>query len=393
MLVADAPLRASSYPSSAVEAPVPVTILHVVLSLQVGGLERVVLRLLAHTDRALYRPVVVTLDEPGELAYELVKLGVPCQSLGRRKGGFDLALVDRLVRVIDHEGARVLHTHNTAPHIYGVLAARKSRCRPPVLHTKHGRDEGRPFRRVVLEALASAFTDRVVAVSEDAARQAIEVERVSPSKVVTIPNGVDTFEYRPGDMRSARARLGVPERGFHVGTVARLAAVKDQATLVSAFAHLAARRTDVHLTLVGDGPERARLEGLATHLGVRGLTTFTGARDDVAEVLPAFDVFALSSLSEGNSLTLLEAASAGLPIVATRVGGNPEVVVEGETGMLVPPASPGALGKALVMLGESGRLAEMGRAGRARIERRFAVDRMAASYQDLYSELVGRRVS
>jgi sugar transferase (PEP-CTERM/EpsH1 system associated) len=373
----------------------PVKIVHIVLSLNVGGLERLVLKLLAHTDRTRYAPVVCALDEPGVLAPQLERLGIPLQVLSRGAGlnpRFALRLADWLQR----EDAKLIHTHNASPHFYGALAAQILRVRarrgsvPRIVHTKHGRSEPENRRKVLVNRIASTLTDRVVAVSDDIAALAIEIEHVHDGKMVTILNGVDTEEYRPAaDPRPARARLGIPEGGFHVGCVARLAAVKDHGTLLKAFARLREARPDAHLTLIGDGAERRLLEELRGRLGLNSSVTFAGERGDIAPLLPAFDVFALSSLSEGISLTLLEAAAAGLPVVATNVGGNAEVVVEGASGLLVPPRDPERFAAALEQIARLPDRRAMGQSGRDRVERRFSIDRMARAYHDLYAELLG----
>lgn len=375
--------------------PRPITVAHLVHALDVGGLEEVVLRLLAHTDRARFTPLVYALDAPGAMASELAVLGVPLVVLHRAQG-LDPALPWRLARRLVREGVRILHTHNAGPHFYGALATRLARALRStasgpglrLVHTKHGRNEPASWRKVLLNRFASALTDRVVAVSADAADVALQLEKVPQNKVMTIYNGVDTAAFRPGDPGAARALLGLPAGGFHVGVVARLAAVKDHATLLRAFAIVRKERPDAHLTLVGDGPERAALEARAMALDLAGSVHFLGERRDIAAVLPAFDVFALSSTSEGISLTLLEAASAGLPIVATRVGGNPEVVVDGETGCLVSPRDPAAFAVALGALARRPDRAALGLAGRVRVERWFSVERMAHAYQDLYAEVL-----
>ncbi|WP_437983329.1 glycosyltransferase family 4 protein [Sorangium sp. So ce117] len=374
----------------------PAKVAHVVLSLNVGGLERVVLRLLDRMTRDRFAPVVCALQEPGALAEELARLGVPLVVLSR-KPGLDPGLPLRLSAWLRREGISLVHTHNPGPHLYGALAAGLLRAAafpggggPRVIHTKHGRNYPKQKRKVLVNRLAAALTDRVVAVSDDSRAVALEVEHVDPAKVVTILNGVDTDVFRPGDAGAARARLGVPATGYHVGCVARLSPEKDHATLLDAFARLRATRPDAHLTLIGDGPRRPALEAQAERLGLGGAVTFTGTRGDVAELLPAFDVFALASLTEGISLTLIEAAAAGLPIVATRVGGNPEIVVDGETGLLVPAAAPETLAGALEAAAEREDRAEMGLRGRARVMERFGIDRMARAYEDLYDEVLGR---
>ncbi|MGK4008997.1 glycosyltransferase [Sorangium sp. So ce1036] len=374
----------------------PARVAHLVLSLNVGGLERVVLRLLERTARDRFAPVVCALEEPGALAEELARLDVPLVVLPRARG-LDPALTVRLSAWMRRERIRLVHTHNPGPHLYGALAAGLARAAslpggggPRVVHTKHGRNYPRQRRKVLVNQVASALTDRVVAVSDDARAVALEVERIDPAKVVTILNGVDTDAFRPGDAAAARARLGVPASGYHVGCVARLAPEKDHATLLTAFARLRGARPDAHLTLIGDGALRPALEAQGAGLGLGGAVTFAGTRGDVAALLPAFDVFALASLTEGISLTLIEAAAAGLPIVATRVGGNPEIVREGETGLLVPPGAPEGLATALEAVAAREDRAEMGLRGRARVVERFGVDRMARAYEDLYDEVLGQ---
>ena len=233
--------------------PKPAKIVHVVLKLDVGGLERMLLRLLARTDRARFAPVVCALDGPGVLAPELAGIDVPLMLMLRRPG-LDAALPFRLAAWLRREGAALVHTHNASPHLYGAIAARLAGL--PVVHTKHGRNEPEVPRKVLLNRFASALTDRVVAVSADAARVATLVERVDPRRVVVIPNGVDTREIRPGgDARAARARMGAPELGLHIGCVARLEAVKDHRTLLEAFAE-AFNRTGDPLDVAQVRPDR-----------------------------------------------------------------------------------------------------------------------------------------
>ena len=373
--------------------PEPRIVAHVVLSLNVGGLERMLLRLLERIDRARYAPIVVALDEPGALSSELRALDIPLDVV-RRRPGIDPHVMWEMAAYVRRERVAIVHTHNATPHLYGAVAALiarwPARPRPRVVHTKHGRNAPGLRRKVLLNGIASALSDRVVAVGEDTRGVIVRVERVSPAKVITIPNGIDLDEYRPGGDRAlARARLGIPEAGLCVGCVARLSPEKDHATLLRAFAELRRRRPDARLALIGDGPTRAALVSLAAELGVAGAVVFAGTRSDVAELLAGLDVFAQSSLTEGLSLTLLEASAAGLPIVATRVGGNAEVVADGETGLLVPPSDPRAFADALVAVAERADRVTMGARGRARVALRFDAAEMARRYERLYDEVLG----
>jgi glycosyltransferase involved in cell wall biosynthesis len=208
-------------------------------------------------------------------------------------------------------------------------------------------------------------------------------------RLEVLHNGIDPGP-DPGaasaDLRqAARRRLELPEQSFVAGTIARFDPVKDLPTLIEAFGTISSGRADARLVLVGDGPRPGELAAAAREAGVGERVVFTGLRDDARALLPAFDVYCNSSLTEGISVTILEAMAAALPVVATGVGGTPEVVVDGGTGRLVPPRDPAALGSAIGALAARPALAaEMGRAGRRRVESAFSLDRMLASYLEAY---------
>jgi phenylacetate-CoA ligase len=364
---------------------------HVVLSLRTGGLERVVLQLVEHMDRSRFEPIVVALEGRGDLAPELERLGVPLHVFPRKRG-LDVQVLSDIANLLEQKRIALVHTHNPSPHVYGSFAASLVRhrgvLRPTVVHTKHGRNHPDDGRRVMVNRLAAAFSDRVVAVSDDARKVAIEVERIEPHRLVTIRNGVDTKKVCPGDGKVIRRALGIADETFHIGCVARLSLEKDHATLLHALSILHGRMPHVCLTLVGDGALRTELEELAATLGLRDAVRFVGSTNDVASLLPSFDVFALSSRTEGTSLTLLEAAAAALPIVATRVGGNAEIVADGETGILVPAGQPRVFAEALetIAMREDRRL--MGARGRADMIARYDLAKMVAAYDTLYTEVL-----
>ncbi len=181
----------------------------------------------------------------------------------------------------------------------------------------------------------------------------------------------------------------MPPDRFVVGTVARLDPVKDLRTLLEAFAALRRAGPGALLAIAGDGPERGRLADAARHGGAADAVRFVGHRGDARRLLPGLVVYANSSTSEGVALTILEAMAAGRAVVATRVGGTPEVVVDGETGLLVPARSPAALAAALgALAADRDRTAARGAAGRRRLERRFTVARMVAAYERIYRGLL-----
>lgn len=364
---------------------------HVVLALRPGGLERVVLQLVERMDRARFEPLVVALEEPGDLAPELERLGVPLQVFPRKRG-LDVQVLSDLANFFEEKRIELVHTHNPSPHVYGSFAAsivrHRGTLRPTVVHTKHGRNHPDDGRRVMVNRVAAAFSDRVVAVSDDARKVALEVERIEPHRLVMIRNGVDTSKVCPGDGATTRRALGVPDDAFHIGCVARLSAEKDHATLLLALAILRTRLPHARLTLVGDGVLRKELEDLAEQLGVRDAVNFVGFTNDVASLLPSFDVFALASRTEGTSLTLLEAAAAALPIVATRVGGNAEIVTDGESGLLVPAGQAHVFADALEAMAMRSDRRAMGARGRDDVVARYDLAKMVAAYDTLYTEVL-----
>jgi glycosyltransferase involved in cell wall biosynthesis len=262
-----------------------------------------------------------------------------------------------------------------------------------VVYTAHGartsaRRSTRRFQRLGL-------VDRIVFVSEDARRVALAAGAVHEGAGVSVVvNGIDVASYARDAQtrRRIRAQLGLPDEAPVAGIVARLTAAKDHVNLFDAFVRLRAPHPRARLVVVGDGELRDDLHRAVRERGLADAVVFTGRRDDVADVLSAFDVFVLPSSTEGLAVTLLEAMAAGLPVVATRVGGNGEVVVDGETGLLAPPRDSGALAACLGQLfADPARGARYGARGRARARARFGVEAMAARYQEIYEGLARGR--
>ncbi len=347
--------------------------MHVLTSLEIGGAEMLVVRLIEAIDQDRFEPSVTCLRRRGALADRLTDLGVlvECPAVPADQGAVHLGLALR--RVVGRHRPDVLHTHNVSPLAASAWAlAGQPSIR--LVHTKHGRSTAHGVVGRAAAWWAARRATAIVAVSRDAAEQAIHEEHVARSRVRVIMNGVDL----PPSIRRDRA----PTRAI---TVARLEAVKDQVTMLRAVPTIVAALPSFHLDIVGDGGERAHLEATVDRLGVRDHVTFHGFQTDVSRYLAAADIFLLSSVSEGISLTLLEAMASGLPVVATAVGGNPEVVVAGVTGLLVAPSDPAALAAAtLTLTGDPATAAAMGAAGRARVADRFGSAAMVEAYSRLY---------
>jgi glycosyltransferase involved in cell wall biosynthesis len=362
-------------------------IVHVVENLNRGGLERMVIDLVGMQQRQGHRCRVACLFEAGALAHELQAQGIPVLACGKRRGP-DLRAVLRLRRALAAHGADVLHTHNAVAHYHAAWASTGLGI-GRVVNTRHGMGANRGSRRREgLYRRALARTDAVALVCAAARDDAVRRGIVPAPKARVVPNGIRVEQFLPASpAHRARLRemLALPPQARLVGSVGRLNWTKDQASLIRAFGLVRQRLPDAVLLLIGDGELRAELERCAAAEGLGADVRFLGDRGDVRELLPGLDLFALSSLSEGYSMALLEACASALPIIATAVGGNGEIVREGVNGKLVPPADPGALAAAMIALLEAPAVAQaLGEQGRAWVEAEGSLARMAARYEALY---------
>jgi sugar transferase (PEP-CTERM/EpsH1 system associated) len=366
---------------------------HVVHSLHTGGLENGVVNLVNAADRDL-RHVIVCMTEAGALRARL-KPAVEVVALGKRPGQ-DVGAFLRLVGHLRRLRPAVVHTRNW-PAVDALPAARLAGVRL-LVHGEHGREasdpDGRDRRRNRIRRLLAPMVAQFVTVSRDLERWLVEDVGLPARKVTTIVNGVDLARFGHGDRRAARTQLGLPADATIVGTVGRLDPVKDHAGLLRAFAELTALHPDALLLIAGDGPCRDELAGLAFSLGLGERVRLLGNCRDVPGVLAALDLFVLPSIAEGMSNTVLEAMASGLPVVATRVGGNPELVEEHVTGRLIRSRDPRALAEAMaVYLDDPHVRAVHGKAARERAMERFSLERMCEGYVDLYRRLLGGRLA
>jgi len=358
-----------------------VKILHIVLGLQIGGLEKFVLDLVASYSSD-FLPVVVCLEKKGELGEQFSRLQIIELS---KSPGLSIGIVKQLVSLIKLYNIDIIHTHNPSPHFYGSLAGLLTGR--PVIHTKHGRNYPTEKKKVLLNRVSSRLTTKVVAVSNDAADVCLEVERIPPSKVVVILNGINTTIFSPFDAGTNKKSLPI-----RIGIVARLAPEKDHQTLLQAIKIMATADVMFHLDIIGDGVLRSKLEKTVAEFGISSHVSFLGMKHDVHYLLKNLDVFVLSSTTEGISLTLLEAMATGLPVVATNVGGNPEVVIDGVTGYIVPAQAPLEMAeKLLLLLNDCSMRRQMGARGRERVVERFSIAETTRHYEELYRSVLSGR--
>jgi sugar transferase (PEP-CTERM/EpsH1 system associated) len=365
---------------------------HVTLSLDVGGLERNIVNQVREGHRLGQEVSVICLERPGTLAPQVEALGAPVVCLGKRPG-LRPGLVGTMWRVLRRLRPHVAHTHQIASLLYTGLAARAAGV-PVVVHTEHGKERYADRRRTRwLGRVAGRFAARFYCLSQDMA-SAVEAHGiVPPGKVRVVLNGIDTDHFRKrGDSTSLRRELGIPGGARVIGTVGRLTPVKCQDLLLRAFARVREAVPGAHLIIVGDGPLKQELEGLAGELGVAGAAHFLGYQAEPQRYAQLFDVFALTSASEGIPQALLEASAAGIPAVASRVGGIPEVIEDGRTGWLFPPGDVAALTRGILRFLTDRELARrIGEAACERVEALFHIRRMAEDYHGQFLELLRGR--
>jgi len=381
--------------------PEPALVVHVIHHLSTGGLENGLVNLITALTGPRYRHAVVCVENFDHFRERLTPVGTDVIAMHRSEVGVwrlrrDLYALFRKLR------PAIVHSRNQSG-LDALLPARAAGVRHTV-HGEHGWDvtdlTGAARRPALLRRLHSPLVSRYVTVSKDLERYLVRRIGIAPSRITQIYNGVDTARFAPRtSLNTGRASLPAgfaPEGTVVIGTVGRIQAVKDQASLLHALASLRetapAAAASVRLAIVGGGPLEDELHRLAAALGVAGQTWFAGGRPDVPEMLRAFDVFSLPSLNEGISNTVLEAMATGLPVVATAVGGNVELVADGHTGMLVPAANPQALAAALARYVSDPLLrAEHGAHARAVATARFGLASMVAGYQRVYDDLLATR--
>lgn len=374
---------------AAVEYPDrPLRIAHVVLSMDVGGLEHVVLDLLRQGRAAGHDLTVICLERPGALAPSVEALGATVLSIGK-KPGLSLQPVIYLRRALLRIRPHIIHTHQLGALVH-VRAAFYGRRRPRVVHTEHGKHYARRWRNRILGRFGSGGADRFFCVSEDVAAEVRKAGVASASMVSVVPNGIDTSRFaNDASRRDIRKELGIPADAPIIGTVGRLAEIKRQDILIRGFAQVARQFLNAHLVLVGDGPMAEPLRQLAAESGVADKVHFAGYQADPAPFVRSMTIFALTSRSEGMPLSVLEAWAAGIPVVASRVGGLTELIRQNSTGLLFENGNVAEFAASVVRLLQDEELRRgIISAARHRVQREFDVRGMAERYHQCYRTLV-----
>jgi sugar transferase (PEP-CTERM/EpsH1 system associated) len=371
----------------------PIRVLHCIFSTGIGGLEAGVVKLVNSIATPDIEQAICAFSRPpgqgaGASIFDQVT-NPRCRlfQLERRRGN-DPRMIRQLVGVVRDFRPTVVHTRSWGTYLEGALAATLNRT-PVLIHGEHGTPSPGRWRHRWAYRLLARRTRVVITVSEALAGLYHETCRSWATEVCTIYNGVDTRRYTPAvDPAEAKAALGLPASAVVVGSVGRLAPVKGFDVLLRSMTRVASEVPEALLLLVGDGPERDALAAAAERFGITDRVRFVGHRSDVIPYYQAMDVYVNSSHSEGLSNSILEALACGVPVVATAVGGNPEVLRHaGCGGVLVPPGDPGALADALAryLRDDVGRPL-YSQAARQTIVDHFGLERMVGRYEALYRE-------
>lgn len=377
-------------------------VVHIIYALGTGGLENGLVNIINRSPPARFRHAIVCLTESGQFADRITAPGVEVIALHKQPGS-DLAVYWRLWRELRRLRPSIVHSRNLAAleaqlaslPLFGVRR----------VHGEHGRDindiDGTNWKYRWLRRVMSLFIHRYIAVSRDLADWLCQSIGLSSERVTQIYNGVDQAQFLPGADQVADVLpegFACPGETVVIGAVGRLAEVKNHAALLQAVALLLRQRPElrprIRLVLVGDGPLRGRLEAQAAAVNLDDVAWFAGDREDVPALLRAMDIFVLPSLAEGISNTVLEAMATGLPVLAGRTGGNPELVEDGATGYLLPVSDADAWSAALARLvDEPGERRRLGDAGRARVQARFDWQATVTAYLEVYDELLERKAA
>ena len=325
--------------------------------------------------------------EDGPLSGELRQRGIEVIILPKRRS-YDFIFLFSLLRVIARKKIKLLHAHLLITDIYGWIAAKLSRT--PFVITFHGKNLMNLKHGKSVFCFVAEHTDRVVFICDNIKEEIRESLRLPLNNCTTIYNGIDLHKspvtYSP---RIFAKNLGIHSSSLVVGSIGSLRPVKGYEILLEAVPSVAEAFPQVNFLIMGDGVLRDSLELKVKGLKLEKNVIFLGHRDDVSKIIRLFDVFVLPSLTEGVSIALLEAMAASRPVVATNVGGNPEVMVSNKTGLLVPPGSPGALSEAIIKLLQDKPMREqMGKAGRKRVVQHFSLEAFVNKHIELYESLV-----
>lgn len=373
-------------------------IAHVVFRFDTGGLENGVVNLINCMPKDAYRHAVIALTEITDFRKRIARDDVDFFALNKPPG-HAFQIYPALFRLFRKLQPSIVHTRNLGA-LEATLPAWFAGV-PVCVHGEHGRDiedmHGTKKKYHWIRRIYSPFVKHYIALSKDLEHYLTYPVGIAAKRVTQIYNGVDASRFHPSPKRQeiAGSPFNHPEFWI-IGTAGRMQAIKDQTNLAKAFVmameQAPSLRSRLRLIMVGDGPLRQCSSDILNAAGLSDCAWLPGERTDIPDIMRGLDCFVLPSLGEGVSNTILEAMASGLPVIATAVGGNTELVVENQTGHLVPPADPAALAKAIVEMANASENAEiMGDNARSMVEKHYSLSAMVRNYQQIYDRLLFQR--
>ncbi len=362
-----------------------IKILHITFNMGIGGTEQVIRQIIENSDAEKFIHEILCIDGTiGSLGQALQEKDIHVESV-KRQAGTDFKLIQFIRRLIKQRKINVLHCHQYTPYFYGVLAAWWTETR--VIFTEHGRfyPDRHNFKRRFINPILVLATDYITAIAKSTADAVAKYEYMPRNKIQVIYNGIKEIDIGNKTRDDLLSELGLPSDYRYIGTISRLEPIKNQTMMINAFFKVKQQIPDIRLILIGDGAMMQQLKNLAETLDIQDDVIFTGFIDNPQKYISLFEVFLLSSFSEGTSMTLLEAMSLAKPCVVTNVGGNPEIVKDGETGLLVASDNVDFFAEAvLTLLAGQKLMITCGKVGRKYFLKEFSIKQMVDSYQAIY---------
>jgi len=363
-----------------------IKVLMFVDSLDVGGLEKGIVNVALRLNKDKFEPFFCCLRTKSHFGKKLRKKGIKIYELNK-KPGLIPGLLPKIRKILKEENVDIIHTHNPGPLIYGTIASLF--IKNIRVHTDHNSFSMSPKKRaLIFSRLLLFFIDKIIAVSGDVKERLIDQIKVNPKKITIVHNGVDIKKFDIDvDLPKEKLRLGLSNDSKIIGIVARLSEEKDHYTAIKAFRLVNKKIKNSILLIVGDGHLRKPLENFVEKNNIRNVK-FLGVRDDIPQLMNLFDVVTLTSFDEGCSYVILESMAASKPSIVTNVGGNPELIKNNETGILIPKQDIGRLSGGIIMLLKNKNLRErIGKRARKRVEIHFTIERQVHDYENLYTQI------
>lgn len=361
--------------------------MHLTYDMRIGGTEMVIKNLIEGSDTALFDMSIFCIESPlGPWGIEMQNTGLPITATAR-KLGFDASLIFAIHKHIKNNNIDIIHCHQYTPWVYGALAAFGTKTK--VIFTEHGRfyPDSSTWKRKLINPLLNVFTHQVTAISKATRQALIEFENIPAKDIDVIYNGIAPLKFDRDKVYTLRKKLNIPEDHKVVGTVARFDPIKNHTMMLRAFTRVLEQQPKCTLLIVGDGEERDDIEQCIALLGIEKNVILVGYESKPAEHIAIMDIFLLSSLSEGTSMTLLEAMSIGKPCVVTNAGGNSEIICNNLNGKVTPNNNEKMFADAIQeLLIEPQQLTQYSKAASEIFSENFIAQSMNKKYETLYQK-------